>query len=70
MLPDLAAVLAAPPFNAIPPPLGGPGGLLQTLPARRTAAGRPRLLHAADERDGNFPAEFGGGRLPQVLADP
>ena len=71
VLPNLAAVFAQPPFNAIPPPLGGPGGLLQTLPAAPTANQVARASCTLQTNAmGNFPVEFGGGRLPQVLADP
>jgi len=71
--PDLSAVYAQPPFNAIPAPLGGGGGLLQTIGGVGTVA--PEEVARAScilqtTAMGNWPAEFGGSRLPQVLADP
>jgi phospholipid/cholesterol/gamma-HCH transport system substrate-binding protein len=64
-------IFAQPPFDTLPPPLGGPGGLLQSIPPAPTdeqIARAPCLLQT--NAVGNFPTEFGGGRLPQVLADP
>jgi hypothetical protein len=67
-------LFANPPFNTLPPPLGGPGGILEGLdPTDLTtnplAAARAPCVTQTNAM-GNFPAEFGGGRLPQVLADP
>ncbi len=71
--PDLGALYATPPFNLIPPPLGGAGGLLQTIGGVGTVqpgdvSRAPCILQTVAM--GNWPSEFGGGRLPQILADP
>jgi hypothetical protein len=71
--PDLSTVYAQPPFSLIPPPLGGPGGQLQTIGGVATVqpeeiARAPCILQTTAM--GNFPSEFGGSRLPQILADP
>jgi phospholipid/cholesterol/gamma-HCH transport system substrate-binding protein len=59
-------------FGLLPPPLGGIGGIFNNLPLNRPfaefGAFAPCLTQAYAM--GNFPTEFGGGRLPQVLPDP
>jgi hypothetical protein len=64
-------------FTPLPPPLGGPGGLLTGLPNPPDpldSAFAPCVLQTTamggSGLGANYPAEFGGGRLPQVLADP
>jgi hypothetical protein len=59
-------------FGLLPPPLGGLGGIFNNLPVNRPlgqfGAFAPCLTQ--DYAAGTWPEEFGGGRLPQVLADP
>jgi phospholipid/cholesterol/gamma-HCH transport system substrate-binding protein len=65
-------LFANPPFDVLPPPLGGPGGLLEQLdPTDLTNDAIARVPCVTQTNAmGNFPVEFGGGRMPQVLADP
>jgi phospholipid/cholesterol/gamma-HCH transport system substrate-binding protein len=67
-----SGLFSQPPFDTLPPPLGGPGGILEGLDptdlTNNAIARAPCVLQTTTM--GNFPVEFGGGRLPQVLADP
>jgi ABC-type transporter Mla subunit MlaD len=64
VLPDLGALYATfpPPFNA--PPFT----TIPVAPSPNDIARAPCVLQSVAM--GSFPSEFGGGRLPQVLADP
>jgi phospholipid/cholesterol/gamma-HCH transport system substrate-binding protein len=67
----VGGIFDQPPFSTLPPPLGGPGGLFENVPDVPTfdqTAFASCILQT--EANGNFPAAFGGSRLPQVLADP
>ena len=64
-------------FGGLPPPLGGGAGIFNLLPATPLGDQQyfpPCTLQSYNPDGvagrGSFPAEFGGGRLPQVLADP
>ena len=60
-------------FGGLPAPLGGAGGIFDAIvppdvPTEDQQWFPPCLLQTFAM--GNFPADFGGGRLPQVLPDP
>jgi hypothetical protein len=73
----LTGLFSSPPFSTLPPPLGGLGGLFAGVPQLPTIQQQAFASCTVSSYNptgvagrGNWPADFGGSRLPQVLADP